>query len=229
MPNKRDLYAARLRRQGVKEEDIEKLRADKQEAERLALLMATAKSRGAAPLPPGLGGPPPAERKKSSGPPAKVAKYRAIKDYEGDVSFEKGATVFVVGEADADGMVQGVVSGKSGSMPMSALGEITPELLEAERVQREKDLEQARLEEEEEMRKEMEQMKIDHAAQAAAKEDTKSDKKKKTKGGKSAELIAYEKKLDEEFQAERQKLLDEETRLKAEAARIEKMLAEMDD
>jgi len=36
-----------------------------------------------------------------------VKKYRAVDGYKGDeVSFEKGATVFVVGEPDASGMIQ---------------------------------------------------------------------------------------------------------------------------
>lgn len=57
-----DLQAARLARQGQLV-DIEALKADKQHAERLAKLAASASARGAAPPPPGKGGaakPPPA-------------------------------------------------------------------------------------------------------------------------------------------------------------------------
>jgi hypothetical protein len=38
--------------------------------------------------------------------PAKVGKFRAIKDYSGDVSVKKGATVFVIGDKRADGTYQ---------------------------------------------------------------------------------------------------------------------------
>jgi len=54
----RDIEGAKLRRAGVDEETIERLRADKEEAKRLAQLVLSASSRGAAPLPPGKGGKP---------------------------------------------------------------------------------------------------------------------------------------------------------------------------
>jgi len=119
-----------LRRQGISEEDVQRLKKDKEEAERLAQLTASANARGAAPLPPGKGGPAPAKAATSQGikdtsprksmwavisygasshefvAPAKVTKYRALEDYDGDVSFEKGATLFVVGEPDQNDMVQ---------------------------------------------------------------------------------------------------------------------------
>ena len=38
--------------------------------------------------------------------PPKVSKYRAIKDFNGDVSVKKGATVFVIGGKRADGTYQ---------------------------------------------------------------------------------------------------------------------------
>ncbi len=38
--------------------------------------------------------------------PAAVVKMRAIQSYNGEVSFEKGATVFVVGDPDAEGFYQ---------------------------------------------------------------------------------------------------------------------------
>ena len=43
--------------------------------------------------------------------PAKVTKMRAINSYNGEVTFEKGATVFAVGDPDAEGFYQ--VSKKS--------------------------------------------------------------------------------------------------------------------
>ena len=56
MAPKRDLTAARLRRMGADVMNIDKLKADKAHAERLANLAASASSRQAAPLPPGKGG-----------------------------------------------------------------------------------------------------------------------------------------------------------------------------
>ena len=38
--------------------------------------------------------------------PASVSKMRAVQAYSGEVTFEKGATVFVVGDADSDGFFQ---------------------------------------------------------------------------------------------------------------------------
>ena len=87
-----------------------------------------AAARGSAPLPPGKGGAAPAPRPPSE--PAKVVKYRAVKDLSGPVNFKKGATVFVVGKAKADGSYQVVYSGQSGFAPVSHLVEITDALLE---------------------------------------------------------------------------------------------------
>eukprot|EP00049_Salpingoeca_infusionum_P017527 m.353304 g.353304 ORF g.353304 m.353304 type:complete len:226 (-) comp16733_c0_seq1:584-1261(-) len=222
MAPKRDLQAARLRRAGVPV-DEESLKADSEHAHRLAKLAATASARGAAPLPPGKGGAAPPKPAAPSAP-AKVTKYRAIEGFKSDeLEFEKGATIFVVGEP-ADGMVQGVALGKAGKIPTAAITPITPELLEQERIQAEKDIEAARIEEEENLRKEMEQMKLDHAAKSAS-----SGGDGSAPAPKSEADLAYEKELEEKFEQERQSLLDEENRLKAEAARIEAMLAALDD
>ena len=45
--------------------------------------------------------------------PLDVKKYRALEAYSGEISYEPGATIFVMGEADANGMVMGVVGGTS--------------------------------------------------------------------------------------------------------------------
>lgn len=103
-----DLAAARLARAGVNatQEDIENLRKDKKHAERLAKLAASANARGAAPAPPGKGGPA-APAPAPAGKPAEIVKYRAMEDFAGDdVSFEKGATIFIVGDPDSSGMAQ---------------------------------------------------------------------------------------------------------------------------
>lgn len=42
-----------------------------------------------------------------AGKPAEIVKYRAVEAFAGDdVSFEKGATLFIVGDTDANGMAQ---------------------------------------------------------------------------------------------------------------------------
>eukprot|EP00056_Hartaetosiga_gracilis_P020756 m.21141 g.21141 ORF g.21141 m.21141 type:complete len:232 (+) comp8688_c0_seq1:280-975(+) len=227
MAPKRDLEAAKLRRLGIDESMIDGLKKDKEHAERLAKLAANAMSRKAAPLPPGKA-PPPQAKKEPEKPaePAKVGKYRAIDDFNGDdISFEKGATIFVVGEPDSTGMVQGVAGGKAGKLPMSKLRLITPELLEEERIQREKDIEAQRIKDEEELRKEMERLKLEAENTNSAPDSSATT----STGGKSAEQIAYEKELEEKFEKEREELLAEEEKLKAEAARIEAMLAALDD
>lgn len=220
----RDLASARLRKQGLSEEQVQQIKKDKEEAERLAMLTAAASARGAAPLPPGKGGPAPSKPARSAAP-ATVTKYRAIDGHEGELSFAKGATLFVVGAADGAGMVQAVSAGKAGKCPFNKLAPITPELLEQERIQRDKDLEEAIAQEEEQMRQEMEAMKLKHAEDAAKATPSAPGKP----GEKSAELLAYEAKLDADFQAERANLKAEEDKLKAEAARIEAMLAALDD
>eukprot|EP00043_Microstomoeca_roanoka_P009891 m.94317 g.94317 ORF g.94317 m.94317 type:complete len:226 (+) comp14722_c0_seq2:184-861(+) len=223
MPPKRDLTAARLRRMGAAPEDIEKIRADKEHAERLAQLTASANARQAAPLPPGKGGPAPKPAAPAAAP-AKVEKFRAIDDFKSDeLDMEKGATVFVVGQPDADGNVQGVVGGKAGKIPASKLRKITPELLEEERKQREKEIEEARQQDEDALKEEMERLKLDHQG------TTSSGPVQTSKGPKSAEQLAYEKQLEEQFEEERKALLAEEQRLKEEAAKLEAMLRALDE
>ncbi|EDQ84788.1 uncharacterized protein MONBRDRAFT_29920 [Monosiga brevicollis MX1] len=199
------------------------LKKDKVHAERLAKLAASANARGAAPLPPGMGGA--AAAPAPSAAPAEVVKFRAIEGFKSDeVDFEKGATVFVVGEPDASGMVQAVAGGKAGKIPMDKLRKITHELLEEERKQREKEIAEARQAEEDSLREEMEKMKLEGpskgsgAAASAAAEKT-------------PEQLAYEAELEKKFEEEasRSALLEEEEKLKAEAARIEAMLAALDE
>jgi hypothetical protein len=211
-----------LRRAG-KVADLESLQADREHAQRLAKLAATASARGAAPLPPGKGGSAPKPAAPAAAP-AKVVKYRCIEDYKSDeIEVNKGATVFIVGDP-VDDMGQGVAGGKNGKISMKCLALITPELLEAERKQQEKEIEEARAAEEEALRQEMEQLKVEHAQQA---QTTGGDDA--TPAAKDASQAAYEKELEEKFESERQALLDEELRLKEEAARIEAMLKELED
>jgi hypothetical protein len=48
-----------------------------------------------------------------------VKKYRAIADYSGEVTYQAGATLFVMGEPDEDGGV--MVSGNERSVTMAVV------------------------------------------------------------------------------------------------------------
>eukprot|EP00048_Salpingoeca_helianthica_P014649 m.222788 g.222788 ORF g.222788 m.222788 type:complete len:226 (-) comp16102_c0_seq1:151-828(-) len=221
MAPKRDLAAAKLRRQGL-DPVIEGILADQEHAQKLALLSAKAGARGAAPAPPGKGGPV-AAAPAPTGPPPAVVKMRAIESYNGEVSFEKGATVFVVGEPDASGMYQGVASGKAGKVPKTHLREITEELLREEREAKQKEAEAARAKEEARLKKELEEEERKIDAQLAGKGSSAS-----AGPVTSAEVSALKKEAEAKFQADRQKLLEEEQRLKDEAARLEELMRQLD-
>eukprot|EP00054_Salpingoeca_dolichothecata_P009255 m.52230 g.52230 ORF g.52230 m.52230 type:complete len:222 (-) comp18258_c0_seq1:240-905(-) len=215
---KRDLAAARLRRMGVDPEalDIDNLLRDEKEAKRIASLVASASSRGQAPLPPGKG-PAPAPAKASA--PAKVTKYRAVADFSGgEFSFKKGATIFVVGELKGNGMYQGVVNGKVGDVPEGKLKIITPELLQQEKEEQAKALEAALEEEKQKLEEEFKEK------EAKALEEIKSSKPSTT----PAEETTVKAANNEEFEKERQKLLEEEQRLKAEADKLFEMMRQLD-
>lgn len=226
MAPKRDLAAAKLRRQGIDPDLLpimENLLADKEHAEKLAQLAAKAGARGAAPAPPGKGASAPAAAAAPSGPPAAVVKMRALNSYNGDVSFDKGATVFVVGEPDASGFYQCVASGKAGKAPATHLRAITEDLLREEREAKEKEAEAARKKDEEKLQKEMEEEERKIDAQLNAKSGAKASGPVTTE-----EVSTLKKEMEAKFQAERQKLLEEEKRLKDEAARLEELMRQLD-
>lgn len=213
---------------------IGQLRKDKKEAVRLARLKAKAKNRSAAPLPPGKGGggggAAPAIT-TSDGAPPKVEKYRAIEDHSGEIAFTKGATLFVLGEADADGNVMAVAGGSSGSVPFSKMVLITPELLEKEREEkealftaareaREKELESELSKIEEEEKAKLEALDEKTRAATVAVDDGETEEQRVAAAAKAAAQAKVAKEIEE--------MKAEEERLMAEAKKLEELMAALD-
>jgi hypothetical protein len=205
------------------------MRKDKKEAVRLARLKLKASARGAAPPPPPPGGkaaaPAAAPPPSSDGKPLEVKKYRALEAYSGEISYEPGATIFVMGEADANGMVMGVVGGASGMCKMSTLTVITDELLAAERKAKEEAAAVAREKREAELAAQLGASDGDAEAALKALEEKYANSDTPIEAeGKSAESIAMEQKVA----AELAEAKAEEDKIKAEAARLEELMRQLD-
>eukprot|EP00729_Bicosta_minor_P014230 gene14230-29174_t len=210
---------------------IGQLRNDKKEAIKIARLKIKAAGRGAAPVP-GQAPPPAAaaglvDKAKGRGAILKVTKYRALEAYSGEVSYEPGATLFAMGE-EKDGMIMAVVNGASGMVKMSTLTPITPELLAAEREAREEAAQEAReakeaslsaTTEEREAAMQEELKKLDEKYANSTPGDTSAGDALAEEASKQAAAAAN--KEIEEAKAEEEKL-------KAEAARLEELMRQLD-
>eukprot|EP00039_Didymoeca_costata_P018093 m.332089 g.332089 ORF g.332089 m.332089 type:complete len:236 (+) comp16875_c0_seq1:69-776(+) len=209
-----DVYAAQLRK-------------DKKEAVRIARLKVKAQARGAAPPPPKPGAAAPAPVVKTSdGKPPEIKKYRAMEDYSGEVTFAKGDTIFVMGDVDDKGMIMGVCGGKSGMCPMASLKEITDELLAAERKEREEAAQKEREAREAEIAAQAEEMEKEELEKLKA-----SDDKPAAAEGtdEEAELAAKARAAAAAKAAEEiAKAKEEEDKLRAEAARLEELMRQLD-
>eukprot|EP00037_Helgoeca_nana_P002014 m.31227 g.31227 ORF g.31227 m.31227 type:complete len:245 (-) comp12298_c0_seq1:1535-2269(-) len=212
------------------------IRKDKKEAVRLARLKMKANARGAAPPPPKKGAAPaPVIASASDGAPPKVEKFRAVVDHTGEVTFTKGATLFVLGEPDASGNVVAVFAGKSGSIPASTLIPITDELLAKERAEKDTEIEESRKQKE----ANLEAAKSDIEAEERAKLDKLSEKERAQAMASAASGEAGQSEEDKmaaaasaaaaaKMKEENAALLAEENRLKAEAARLEELMRQLD-
>lgn len=200
---------------------LAQLRKDKKEAVRLARLKVKANARGAAPMPPKKG------EAASEAPvqqvvpsePVEVKKYRAIKDFSGDVSYESGATVFVLGEPDDAGMVIAVVGGASGNCPMDTLIELTDAVIQEERKIRE---EAARESSEEKQKRLNDQLAAIEASEKVIKESPSAEPVEDEAETEANAAAAA--KAKEEIEAAKA----EEEALLARAAEIEAMMAALD-
>lgn len=214
---------------------IAQLRKDKKEAVRLARLKVKASNRGAAPPPPGKGGgaPPPKIANATPGVAPKVGKYRAVEDHSGECNFEKGATLFVLGEPDASGNVMAVVGGVSGNVPFAKLVPITDELLAKERVEKEAALTAAREKREKELEAGMDAIEAEEKAKLEALDaKTRANLEAiSAESGMSPEeslAAAAKAQAAERASKEIQEMKDEEDRLMAEAKKLEELMAALD-
>eukprot|EP00036_Acanthoecidae_sp_10tr_P008194 CAMPEP_0182928010 /NCGR_PEP_ID=MMETSP0105_2-20130417/14942_1 /TAXON_ID=81532 ORGANISM="Acanthoeca-like sp., Strain 10tr" /NCGR_SAMPLE_ID=MMETSP0105_2 /ASSEMBLY_ACC=CAM_ASM_000205 /LENGTH=242 /DNA_ID=CAMNT_0025065997 /DNA_START=31 /DNA_END=759 /DNA_ORIENTATION=- len=230
-----DLVAAAAGRAAPPDLEAAQIRKDKKEAVRLARLKMKANARGAAPPPPSKkgGAPPPTIAPAAGGEAPKVEKYRAVEDFKGEVEFQKGATLFVLGAPDADGNVMAVTGGKSGSVPSKVLVPITDALLAKEREEKEKAAEEDRKAKE----AVLEKAKAAIEAEERAKLDALDDKARQLAVADSGDAGASEEdKLaaaaraaaEAKIKEENDALLEEENRLKAEAARLEELMRQLD-
>lgn len=204
------------------------MRKDKVAAMKLARLKVKANARGAAPPPPGKGGPAP-PIVTSDGEPPKVEKYRAIEAHTGDVTFPVGATLFVLGEPDDKGEVVGVYDGISGNVPISKLVVITPELLAKEREEKEAVIKAEFEAREAEINKEKEKIEAQALEKLKAldsKEPQTSDAPGETEEEKLAALAKAE--ADKKVADEIDSMKAEEDKLLAEARRLEELMAALD-
>lgn len=198
---------------------VAQMRKDKKEAVRIGRLKAKAAARGAAPPPPGKGGAP-APAINYSGAEPTVAKYRAVEDFDGEVTFEKGATLFCLGDP-VDGKIMAVVNGESGNVPMSALVEITDELLAKERAEREAAAEARRAE----LEAQAESADVDDAAVEAAVAAAPTQAGE-SEADKKARILSEEKSKAHDAAMAAAKA--EEDKMKAEAARLEELMRQLD-
>jgi len=218
---------------------VAQMRKDKKEAIRMARLKQKAKGRGQAPKPGQAPAPVDHDGPKPAGDgkPLKVGKYRASKAYaaaEGaadQISYPEGATLFVMGEPDDDGLVMAVYDGKSGNCKFDTLSELTAEILAAERAEKEAAAERDRLELEAAINGDtaaLEKIEMDKLealdekyrkkALEAAEGDTEAEKMQSAASAAAAESAAKE--IDEARAAE-----DE---IKKQAAELERLMAELD-
>ena len=163
----------------------------------------------------------------------KVGKYRAVDNHEGECPFETGATLFVLGEPDADGNVMAVVNGVSGNVPFSKVVPITDELLAKERVEKEEMLAAARVKREKELEDGMAGIEAEEKAKLEALDaKTRANLEAITKesGMSEAESLeaAAKAKAAERASAEIAEMKAEEERLMAEAKKLEELMAALD-
>jgi hypothetical protein len=198
---------------------LAQLRKDKKEAVRLARLKVKANARGAAPMPPKKGEAAAPVQQVVPSEPVEVKKYRAIKDFSGDISYESGATVFVLGEPDDAGMVIAVVGGASGNCPMDTLIELTDAVIQEERKIRE---EAARESSEEKQKKLNDQLAAIEASEKVIKASPSAEPVEDEAETEANAAAAA--KAKEEIEAAKA----EEEALLARAAEIEAMMAALD-
>lgn len=157
-----------------------------------------------------------------------MKKYRAIASFAGDVAYEVGATLFVLGDT-VDGKVTAVVNGKSGMCPMDTLTLITPELLAKEKADREAALAAASEQAEKErlaFQKEMEAELTEELSANKAELDAAPTLEGEDDTAKAKRIAAE--KAEAKAAEEREASRAEEDKLKAEAARLEELMRQLD-